>query len=204
MDLFVYSNIYLDTYCVPGIVLGKGNTTLNKRILALNGVFLWVERGGEKPQAVSVYVWSLPTGPEQQSTGKGCGGPVGSVWARGESRGQARGVGELYFRGTCLHSCSTACLLCAPPGPEILFEETNIGFVFDCHEPGQALGIIQEEFLVGPVVWWGSPLGQHCESLLDQRCVCNPTFSFGELDWNLGQLGLLSASFIDSLRCHCL
>ena len=50
----------LNTYRVPG----KGNTTLNKRILALK------ERG-EKPQTSVCVSVSLSAGPKQQNTGEG-------------------------------------------------------------------------------------------------------------------------------------
>ena len=79
--------------------------------------------------------------------------PVDSVWERSESRGQSLACwGAVLLQNLPPFLLHSQLALWCQLGPEVLSEGGNIGFVFDCCEPGQALGIIQEKFFVGLVV----------------------------------------------------
>lgn len=65
-------------------------------------------------------------------------------------------------------------------GLEILCEEAKVGFVFDCCESGQDLGIIQKKFFIGGLSVWGrSPVGQRPVNLLYRGMSVIPLFSLG-------------------------
>lgn len=89
-------------------------------------------------------------------------------------RGHRREVLRAVLSHQAPHQPALWCQL----GLGILCEEAKVGFVFDCCESGQDLGIIQKKFFTGGLSVWGrSPVGQRPVSLRGMSVI--PLFSLG-------------------------